>query len=659
MYVGVDYYPEHWPEERWPQDARMMREAGFNVVRMAEFAWIKLEPVEGIYDFSWLDRAIEILHHEDINVILGTPTGSMPAWVALKYPEAVATDIKGDKIPYGARKDNCPTSLSYRLLSQRITEAMAKHYADNPAVIGWQTDNEFGAPNCYCHTCKAAWHDWLARRFGTIDRLNESWGTIFWGHTYRTWEEVPLPQRDGSNPSLALDYARFYSDQVVSFQKEQIDILRRVSPHHFITHNFMGFYDNLDYYKLAQDLDFVSWDYYYNWNWNRRMEAYLSGAAAHDLMRGLKHRNFWIMETSAGPTGSSVYSRNLRPGEMRRMNYQAVAHGADGLLWFRWRTCRFGHEQYWHGLLPHDGIPGRRYKEAAQVAHEFAKIAPEIEGSTIKAPVAICLSYDDRWAFRIQPNSKDFNYTEHLLNYYKALRRQGVDVDFVKPDGDLMDYRLLILPTAYIITPSIAENLKRFVKDGGVLVTTFRSGVKDEYNVPYDLTLPGLLREMAGIRIEEYEALDDSMICEVAFDEELGGGRYKAGISADWIIPEEARAIARYCEKGLEEYAAATLNSYGKGKVYYIGTWFLEEAPYEKLISKILGESQIEPIVRPPAGVEVTTRNKGGQDYIFLLNHDDNDVSVEIPRGYELITGKDVGGLVRIPGGEVMIVRVQ
>jgi len=657
MYIGVDYYPEHWPEERWQTDAEIMQEAGINTVRLAEFAWAKMEPIEGTYDFTWLDKAIGILYDHGINVVLGTPTGSMPPWVALKYPEVVAVDINGHKIPYGARKDNCPSSLSYRLLGLRITEAMAEHYKDNPAVVGWQIDNEFGGPNCYCDTCRAAWHDWLKKRFGSIDRLNASWGTVFWSHIYRSFDEVPLPQRMPSNPSLQLDYMRFFSDHVVSFQKEQADVLRQICPNHFITHNLMGFFDNIDYYKLARDLDFVSWDYYYNLRstWEERWDSYRRGSAAHDLMRSLKHKNFWIMETSAGPTGASEYGRNLRPGEMRRLNYQAVAHGADGLVWFRWRTSRYGQEQYWHGLLQHDGLPNRRYREAAQVAYELHKLSPKIEGSYAKADVAIALSYCDRWAFKIQPNSEAFNYVDHLMKYYKALAKHCINIDFVNLySDDISQYKLLIVPTAYIITKESAAKLDDFAKKGGTVLLTFRSGVKDEENIPYDMMLPGLLRDMTGIRIEEYEALNNYANYRVAW----GSKRYSASVFADWVVPEAATALAHYEETGLNEYAALTVNNYGDGSVYYVGTFFEDDEFYDSLIQNVLQTAQVKTLIMPPRGVEVYTRYKGDTAYAFVMNHNEHSVGVTVPSSMELISGRSIDAFIEIAAGDVAILEI-
>lgn len=660
MYFGVDYYPEHWPEERWETDAQLMKKAGFNVVRLAEFAWVKMEPMEGVYDFAWLDRAIDVFHKYKIDVILGTPTASMPRWAAIKYPETVAAKKNGEKIPYGARKDNCPTSQSYRLLSQRITQTMAEHYSENPAIIGWQTDNELGGPNCYCRTCEGAWQDWLAAKFKNIEDLNARWGTVFWSHTYRNFSEIPLPVRGWDNPSMALDYARFHSEQVVSFHQEQIDIIRNICPQHFVTHNLMGFFDNLNYYDLSENLDFVSWDYYYNFRrpHRERMREYVEGAAAHDLMRSLKHKYFWVMETTAGPTGNKVFGRNVRPKELRRLNFQSVAHGANGIVWFRWRTCRFGFEQYWHGLLGHDGQANRRYQEAAQVAHEFRRIQDEIEPSQVKAKVAIALSYDDRWAFKIQPHSSQFDYVQHLMEYYKALASRGIDVDYVNLNrDDLSKYKLIIAPTLHIITPEITDKLEAFVNKGGSLVLTFRSGVKNVDNVCHELMLPGYLRNMAGIRIEEYEGLNEGTRYQVIVADKLGWGEFSCSVLADWIIPEKAHAIANYKENGLEDYAAATVNEFGKGRVYYIGTWFQEEEFYKRLMDHILKSIELEPLVMPSDNVEVSTRYNGDIPYIFILNHNEAEVEVEVPKGTELLSKQEVEGLFRIPAGEVAIIK--
>ncbi len=658
MLVGVAYYPEHWEPERWPVDARLMREAGFNVARLAEFAWGKMEPREGEFDFGWLDDAIGILANEGISVILGTPTESMPPWVARAYPEVVVVDRHGEKLPYGARRDNCPTSATYRRLGNAITTAMAAHYAGHPAVIGWQIDNEFSGPDCFCPACEQAWQAYLADKFGAIEALNRRWGTIFWSHTYHSWEEVPLPRRQGGNPSLELEFRRFFSRQVVDFQSEQIRLLRQLAPRQFITHNLCGFFvDTIDYYALAQELDVVGHDYYYNNSpWGNRFRVASYEAAAMDLMRSVKKRNFMVTETPSGPIGCEYFLRNLRPLEMRRMNFQAVGHGADGLLWFRWRTCRHGVEQYTHGLLGHDGIPGRRYADGARIAGEFHRLWPRLDGSTVRADMAIIYTYDNRWAMHIQPNAKGFDYFDHLFQYHRALKAEGVNVDFVQPGEDLSRYRVVVLPAGYLLTPDFAAQLAGFVGNGGRLLITTRSGVKDPDNIAHALTLPGPLRELAGIRLEEYEALLEPS--PIRFTSDLGGDTASAHLLADWIIPETARVLARYEEPYLNTFAAVTVNDVGGGQVYYVGTCFVDDAACRLLIRHLLDGSGVYHPVAIPAGVDCSIREKGAQRFLFLMNHNDDAVEIDLaplPSCRELLTEQSVAGLWTLPGGEVAV----
>ena len=660
MYIGVAYYPEHWPRERWPVDARLMREAGINVVRLAEFAWSRLEPREGVFDFAWLDEAIGILAAEDIRVILGTPSEAMPPWLARTYPDALAVDKHGQRIPYGARRDSCLTDSTYRWLSVRMAEMMARHYAEHPAVIGWQIDNELGGPFCYCASCQIAWHTWLAERFGTVAELNRRWGTIFWSHEYTHFDEVPLPRREGGNPSLELEYRRFHSRNVVNFLHAQQVVLRRCCPAHFITHNLCGFFlDDTNYYELAKELDFVGLDFYYNNSpWDNRFRVASYEAAAMDLMRSVKRRNFWVTETPVGTIGTAYMLRNLRPLELRRMNFQALAHGADGLLWFRWRTCRTGVEQFTHGLLGHDGVPGRRYADAARVAAEFHRLAPEIEGSTTRADAAMIYSYDNRWAFGIQPNAKGFDYFDELLQYHRALKREGVNVDFIAPETDMTGYRLIVLPAGYLVTPEFAQRLEAFARAGGVVVITPRSGVKDADNVATELPLPGLLRAMAGIRIDEYEALLESS--PVRFADEWGGGTHAAQHFAEWIVPETAFAVARYAEPYLADFAALTEHPCGAGTVYYAGTCFTADDPVRLLITRALDVAGIAHPLALPAGVGTATRERGDTRYLFLLNHNDEPVTVELselPPCTDLLSGHPAAPALMLPGGDVAVLK--
>ncbi len=398
MILGVDFYPEHWPEERWPIDAALMRRAGMTVVRLAEFAWSRLEPREGEFQFAWLDRALDVLAAHGIRAVLGTPTAAPPAWLVEAHRDILPLDDQRRPLEFGARLHRCLANPTFRRYSRAITEAMAAHYANHPNIIGWQTDNELTGNRCFCDVCAERFRQWLQHKYGTLDALNQAWGTAFWSQEYNAWSQLPLPWRTtcGSmahNPSLLLDYYRFASDITVEFQSEQVAILRKLCPNHFVTHNFMGLHDAINYYDLAKDLDFVSWDNYPS----------DSAALPHDVMRGIRRKNFWVMEEKCGHTGWNTMSPIPRPGQVRAWAWQAVGHGADAIVFFRWRSCRGGTEQFWQGILNHDALPGRRYNEIAQLGREFQQIGSAFEGTSVRNDVAILYSYDQIWALQIQP----------------------------------------------------------------------------------------------------------------------------------------------------------------------------------------------------------------------------------------------------------------
>jgi beta-galactosidase len=653
MYVGVDYYPEHWPRERWDEDARLMKEAGFNVVRLAEFAWVLLEPEEGRFEFAWLDDAIGVLGRHGISVVLGTPTAVMPAWLARKYPEALAMKPDGTRVVWGGRKNNCFSDGTYRLLSERITRAMAEHFKSTPQVIGWQTDNEFGGTDCRCPRCRGSFQDWLRARYATLEELNRAWGTHFWGLKLQTWDEIQVPDsRTGSwaisNPSASLDWQRFTSWLNVRFQGDQLRILRAVCPSHFVTHNFMGLFEEMDYYDLARELDFVSFDNYPVFaDWDKPGIPYAASLAA-DLMRGLKGRSFWIMEQSAGPLGWEVFSRNTRPGEIRSIAYQQLAHGADGQLWFRWRTATAGREQYWHGLLGHDGKPGRRYREAAQVARELQRLAPLLAGTAPRPQAALVYDYDSLWALRIQPGFAGNRYSAAIRRYYDAFFRAGVALDVVPPGADLAGYRLVLAPQLFVLPDPVALRLVSFVEQGGTLLADLRTGVKDETGLVHARTLPGLLSPALGIEIEEYEALaavEYPLVAKAPL-----AGRFTATRYADWISPKGAEAVASYAGWPVREHAAVTRHRYGKGRGWYVGTVVKEESFYDRLARALLADAGIVPVVAPPEGVEVVMREGNGRKLLFLLNHKAAAQAVQVPAGKrDLLSGRVTSGALELP----------
>lgn len=637
MLIGVDYYPEHWPRERWETDIKLMKEAGFNTVRLAEFSWIKMEPVEGRFEFGWLDDVVTLLARYDMNVILGTPTAVMPAWVARKYPETLRQNSDGIRIVWGGRKNNCFSSGTYRLLSERITRAMAEHFAGTPNVIGWQIDNEFGGGECRCPSCLAEFQDWLRKKYGTLDALNRAWGNHFWGLNFTTWGEITFPDNRTDetwvmgNPSACLDFKRFTSWLRVRFQADQVRILRRTCPDDFVTHNFMGLYSDLNYYDLAGDLDFVAWDNYPIWS--DKPDIPYSSSLAADVMRGLKGTNFMIMEQTAGPCGWGTFGRNPRPGEIRKIAYQQLAHGSDGQIWFRWRTCTAGREQYWHGLLGHDGKPLRRYNEAAQTAKEFRKLEDYLRGTTVEADVAILYDYDNLWSLKFQPGYAGNSLQAAIFRYYNALYRAGVNTDVVNRKANLAKYKLVLAPDLSLMPDETAHKLGQYVENGGILLTDCRTGVKDCNNLCYERTLPGLLSPVLGIRIEEYSALGSDTWYKVKGTAGLDG-TYTAINYVDWVIPDGCQTVAGYADQWhMNPFSAVTWNSFGKGKGWYVGTVFKEEPFYDNLIAELLKDAGVRPPVDPPNGVEASIRQGNGRKLLFLTNHTEQPKIVDVPEG--------------------------
>jgi beta-galactosidase len=660
---GVDYYPEHWPESRWEIDAQLMAEAGMNIVRLAEFAWVKMEPQEGVFDFDWLDRAIEIFHQKDISVILGTPTASPPAWLAQKTPDVLRAREDGSRVSFGTRRINCPSHPVYRERSQSITAAMAEHYAANPAVIGWQTDNEFG-DRCFCLNCQAGFQTWLKERYSTLDELNERYGTIFWSQTYSDWNQIPIPSTISGappNPSLALDFKRFVSDTYGSFQQEQVDILRSTCPTQFITHDMMGFeYDGLDYFDLARPLDFVSWNNYPFGFWHKWAHTPASPALSHAAMRGLKNKNFWVMEQQAGPSGWQTLSSTPRPGVLRRWAYQSIAHGADGVIFFRWRTARFGAEQYWHGLLEHDGRAGRRYNEIKQMGAELKRVGDQILGAETRSRVAILQSYDARFAFQVQGNSDEFSYEKHIAQLYTALWKQNISVDVVSPTAELSKYELVIAPALHVLNDEIAANLHNFVHAGGTLVVTPRTGVKDAVNVVVNQPLPGLLADLCGVIVDEYDALTPDLPQSVVFDgSELAGQTFPVKAWCDILAPQGAEVIARYSQDYYAGKPAVTRNQFGAGQAIYLGT-FGSDVFYESVFGWLLKEKGIFCALETSSGIEVCERWQGDQALRFILNFSATPQLIKLPTTHcNLLDGTVVSGTIQLAANQVLILGSQ
>jgi beta-galactosidase len=652
---GVDYYPEHWNETQWEKDAQMMQAAGINFVRLAEFAWVKMEPVEGQFDFGWLDRALKVLNAHGIKAVLGTPTASPPAWLYAKYPDVAAMDENGVRYRYGSRRNYCLHSANFLAATRRIVTAMAEHYKNHPGVLGWQIDNELGDPICYDASCRAAFQRWCRATYKTLAALNKAWGTIFWGHTYLAWSEIPLPWNTlgkAYNPSLALDHRRFHSAATHDYLKLQVDILRQISPAKAITHNDMGMYDGVDYSVLNQPLDFVAWDNYPMFQ--KDYANYFGPGLAHDLMRGSKNQqNFMIMEQQGGLPGWNVFwGRQAAPGLYRVWAYQAVAHGADGVCYFRWRTSRYGTEQYLQVFLDQDSYPNARYEAVSQTGKELQQLTDLLRDSKVVAPVALLVSPDSRWAFHIQPLVEKFDYNQQLHLYYDAFRRLGLNVDVLFPQSDFTSYKIIVAPSLFVVDKALTEKLTNYVKAGGTLILGFRSGVKDEHNIVTDQVLPGPLAELAGVAIHDFDP-QTNQEQEVA---DVDGERYPARVWFDVLDPTTAEVLATYSKGYYAGKAAATLNRFGQGSVVYLGTEFSSPAAYSKLANFLAGQNGMAVGPSLPEGVEMAVREKAGKKILFLLNYTEKTQAVALDQAYQnALTGESEARDVQIPAFDVKV----
>ncbi len=645
MIFGVDYYPEHWDRAEWESQAQLMKEGGFNTVRMGEFAWKLFEKEEGKFDFSLLDDAIAVLSQYGIKVILGTPTAAPPKWLVNKY-DVVQRDKYGRKEEWGSRRECCANNPDYIEKSEIIVRKMIEHYRDNENVIAWQIDNEFGchgSTRCYCEHCRKKFAKWLSEKYPSIDDLNEKWGSVFWSLDYDSFDDIILPAYNSCegvhndtwshNPALDLEFRRFSSDSWVEYQQLQIDILHEYTDKP-ITHNLMGHFSDIDAYDLSKNLDFVSWDNYPDNQWGDSEYEYVS--MAHEIMRGAKNKNFVVMEEQSGPCGWDIMGSTPRPGQLRLWTYQAIAHGGEGIVYFRFRTALFGMEQYWYGVLDHDGVPRRRFYELQQTGRELQKIEKYIVDAENKYDALIVKSFDNSWGHDIKRHANKYNYENHLYSFFKA--NVDLNINTAVSRGNYDKYKAVYMIAYNIIKDSEMTEIEQYVKNGGTLVLTFRSGCRDEYNRVRPVALPGVFKEMAGIEAVEFDALRRS----VKISGQVSG---EANIWCDVIESDTAEVIATYESEYYKGKAAVTVNSYGKGKVYYVGC-DLDDNAMKELVELISKSTGIE-VVNAPKGVEIIKRD----GFKIVLNHNEHRVDTGI-KGTSLITDTPFDGTLDGYGAE-------
>ncbi|HEY45879.1 MAG TPA: beta-galactosidase [Anaerolineae bacterium] len=664
MKLGVCYYPEHWPQERWLQDAELMRQAGLSLVRIAEFAWVVMEPREGQFTWDWLDQAIEVLAAEGLQVILGTPTASPPPWLCRSHPDILPVDAQGRRLRFGSRRHYCPNSRSYRQHTERIVTAMASRYGNHPAVVGWQIDNEFGChgtARCYCETCARVFRLWLEAKYETINDLNEAWGTVFWSQTYGDWNEIDPPNLTIAepNPSHVLDYYRFSSDTYVTYQQLQLSTLESlISERQFVTTNFMSQFTDLDYHDLAKPLDFVTMSSYPTGHAESRHSLYMPQSVrpvyaydvgdpyitgfGHTLMRGYKpNRPFWVMEQQCGNVNWSMYNTGVRPGTVRLWTWHALASGAEAVLYFRWRAGLYAQEQFHSGLLRHDASLAVGYVDLEAMKAD-RPLMSEISSTPYEAQIAFLLDYDALWATQLQPHHRDFDYIRCLFVYYRALQRLGLPVDILSEDADLSPYKILIVPTAFLTTEQLAASLKAFAEAGGTVLLGVRSGFKTSNNQFTDHPLPGLFRDLVGITVSDWHSLPPGVSYDL--NSSIPGLVGPATIWAEALNPADSQSgdpdlqmLANYSSGPFSSHAALTQYKVGAGLALYLG-WYPNSPQAEALLAHLATHAGVLPLADLPDGLIASRRGH----HLILLNFTEEPLTATVQGRTVLIGPRDV-----------------
>ena len=639
FWYGVCYYPEHWDAVTRAGDAQRMRAAGINVVRMGEFAWDLLEPHEGEFDFTLFDATIRTLGEHGIKTIMGTPTAAAPRWLSLKHPEIRRVNSQGVVMDHGSRQHACHMSPVFRRYAKSITQAMARHFSGNPDVIGWQTDNEFHChmSECHCDACQVAFADFLRQRYGSIAVLNDAWGTAFWTQTYHEFSAIRTPRDQAptwQNPHQRLDYVRYLSHGVTAFQHDQIDLLRAADARWWITHN--GLFGNIDYHgKFSADLDLLGVDIYPMFA-KPEDRAHFS-AMQSDRARGYAG-NFIVPEHQSGPGGQNGYLLDTpEPGEVRAATYATIGRGCDSLLFFRWRTARFGAEMHWYGLLDHDDVLRRRYAEAAQIGHEVPLFERDLLGTHVAIDCAVAHqpldveAADRAYAIGL-PSPGDFAWGVH-----RVLHDAGYGVGLVHPADDLSGLKLYVIPGWAPFDEAWVPALQRWVEGGGTLVLGARSGTHRlaDMQVPA-LSQPAAFAALAGMRISEFGRQNASAVRPLRF--QLDGQHIASALFYEQLVVDDAEVVATWSDRHLADTPAITRRRLGSGSVIWVGTCLTREV-FTALLPTVTAAAALMPLIADlPAGCSVAQRVGPGRTLTFVTNHTATAQAMRVPGGTDLLT---------------------
>lgn len=616
---AMDWYPEQWDPSIWKEDCRRMKDMGFKAVRIGEFAWSRMEPEEGRFDFDWLDKAIQTAKDENLKIILGTPTNTPPLWMFKNYPETLRQDKNGERISYGLRGHRCMSHPLQRSFSRRIIEEMTKRYANDPDVIGWQIDNELEANGCTCEVCTREFTDWLQNKYGSLEALNKAWGSEVWSGEISNWDQISLLQPsnrkpDWYNPAYMLDKERWKADSLTDYIKFQADLIREANPDAVITTNSCMTREIPDYHGQSRLLDVAAYD---NYPPNRipsgPVESY-SNAMVLDYIRGFKRKNFWVLEQLAAPMGCwDEIAPALEPGMIESYGLQAIAHGADLLSFFRWRTAATGAEMFCYGLLDHNNKDNRRTKEVQKLMERVNKLE-HLEDSVIEAPVAILYGRDQEVSFKNQ--SQGFDWWKQIKAMHGACMQLGINCDILSQSENIDGYAVVIVPSSFVYEAGLKEKLEAFTAAGGTLIMSVRSGAKDENGNCFAFeSLPGPYAKVMGVEVEESDsrALPDQTILAI------NGKHYPIYGWCDLLAPTTANAWASYDSRFYAGTPAITCNNFEGGKAWYLGVLSSKEL-YRDLLKLVLDEKQIA-YAEMPDGVELVSRRHADVTTEFVFNN--------------------------------------
>jgi beta-galactosidase len=664
---GGDYNPEQWPEAVWNEDMELMKRANWHIATVPVFGWVHLQPDEETFTFDWLDRLLNKLVESGLYACLATATASQPAWLDEKYSDVLVADSNGVRRRHGNRHSFCPSSPNFRRLSTSLARTIAERYKEHPALLLWHVSNEYGT-YCYCNVCAAAFREWLAARYGSLEELNRRWYTTFWGHTFTAWSQVepPYSNGEGSNQGLRLDWNRFQSDSLLNCYRAEAAVLREITPDVPVTTNLMGTYYPLNYHEWAKELDIVSWD-----NYPGPSDPPSHIAFTHAVMRGLKEgKPFLLMEQSPSQQNWQPYNSLKAPGALRLQSFQAVAQGAESVMYFQWRRSRGAVEKLHGAIVEHPGRTDTRvFREVAALGQELSDLGNRTLGGRVPAKVAILFDWENWWSLghRSGP-SRDLDYLKECRAVYDALFALGIQTEVVSPGADLSPYKVIIAPVLYLMREEFGKRVSEQVNGGATFLTTFFSGLVDETDVVHSGGAPGPLREVLGLWIEETDALPPGKTNGMRFLNGFGGllpeQRYEATLLCERIRLESAEPLAVYTDDFYAGEPALTVNRFGMGQAYFLATK-ADTIALEGILHGICQEQGVvSPLAHgapPPKGVEVSVRvSPEGQQLLYLLNHNHDTVTVLLHEGIytDLLTGEMCLNTVALPSLGVRILSI-